>query len=85
MLTARIISLLMGRNVVGDAAHLNGICSHAHQLIGLEWSIGVVTHGLLPQDIGGGASREKDSTTSQCEGGVAREVSDTIDGVSCTA
>ena len=42
----------MGRNVVGDAARLNGICSHAHQLIGLEWSVGVATQGFLPQDIG---------------------------------
>ena len=72
-MTARLISLLMGRNVVGDADQLNDICSHAHQLIGLEWSVGVVTQGLLPQDIGGGVSREKDSTTSQCEGGAARE------------
>ena len=63
----------MGRNAVGDAARLNGICSHAHQLNGLEWSIGVATQGLLPQEIGGGASREKDSTTSQREGGVAKE------------
>ena len=60
-MTARLISLLIGRNVVGDAARLrlNGICSHTHQLIGLEWSVGIVTQGLLPQDIGGGASREK--------------------------
>ena len=60
-MTARLLSLLMGRNVVGDAARiqLNGIYLHAHQLIGLEWSVGVATQGLLPHDIGGGASREK--------------------------
>ena len=74
MLTARLISLLMGRNVICDAARLqlNGIYSNAHQIIGLEWSVGIATQGLIPQDIGGGASREKDSTTGQCEGGMAR-------------
>ena len=45
-----------GENVV---LRLNVIYLHAHQLIGLEWSVGVATQGLLPQDIGGGASREK--------------------------
>ena len=51
-MTARLISLLIGRNVVGDAARLrlNGICSHAHQFIGLEWGVGVATQELLPQD-----------------------------------
>jgi hypothetical protein len=49
---AKPISVLMGRTVVGNAARLNGICSHAHQLIGLEWSVGVATQGFLPQDIG---------------------------------
>jgi len=52
MLTARIISLLMGRNVVGHGAPLNGVCSHAHRLIGLEWSVGVFTHGLLHRTLG---------------------------------
>ena len=44
--------MLMGRNAVGDAARLNGICSHAHQLNGLEWSIGVATQGLLHRTLG---------------------------------
>ena len=63
-MTARPISLLIGRNVVGNAARLrlNGICSHAHQFIGLEWSVGVATQELLPQEIGGGVSREKQFT-----------------------
>ena len=52
MSAAWLISLLMGRNVVSNAARLNGICLHAHQLIGLEWSVGVATQGFLPQDIG---------------------------------
>ena len=52
MLTARPMSLLIGRNVVGNAARLrlNDICSHAHQSIGLEWRVGVATQELLPQD-----------------------------------
>ena len=75
MLTARLISLLMGRNVVCDAARLqlNGIYSNAHQIIGLEWSVGIATQGLLPQDIGAVHKERRNSTTSQCEGGAARE------------
>ncbi len=51
----------MGRNVIGDAARLRliGTYSHTQQLIGLEWSVGVATQGLLTQDIGGGASQEQ--------------------------
>ena len=64
MLTDRLISLLIGGTVVGDAARLrlNGICSHAHQFIGLEWSVGVANQELLPQETGGGVSREKQFT-----------------------
>ncbi len=49
----------MGRNVVGHGAPLNGVCSHAHRLIGLEWSVGVATQGLLPQDNGGRETQEQ--------------------------
>ncbi len=58
---AWLLLLLMGRNVIGDAARLQliGIYLHTQQLIGLEWSVGIATQGLLTQDIGGGVSREQ--------------------------
>ena len=56
---AWLLLLLMGRNVIGNAARLRliGIYLHTQQLIGLEWSVGIATQELLTQDIGGGASR----------------------------
>jgi len=85
MLTARIISLLMGRNVVGHGAPLNGVCSHAHRLIGLEWSVGVVTHGLLHRTLGAVCQERRIQQPASVREEWQERLSDTIDGVSCTA
>ena len=87
MLTARLISLLIGRNVVGDAARLrlNGICLHAHRLKGLEWSVGVVTHGLLHRTLGAVCQERRIQQPASVREEWRERLSDTIDGVSCTA
>jgi len=85
MLTARIISLLMGRNVVGHGAPLNGVCSHAHRLIGLEWSVGVVTNGLLRRTLGVVRQERRIQQPASVMEEWREGLSDTVDGVSCTA
>jgi hypothetical protein len=85
MLTARIISLLMGRNVVGHGAPLNGVCSHAHRLIGLEWSVGVVTNGLLRRTLGVVRQERRIQQPASVMEEWREGLSDTVDGESCTA
>ena len=65
MLADRLISLLIGGNVVGDAARLrlNGICSHAH--LQLE--------NCYHRKLGAVCQERSNSPTSRCEGGAARE------------
>jgi len=67
--------------VVGDAAQLNGVCSHAHRLIGLEWSIGVVSHGLLHRTLGAVRQERRIQQPASVTEEWREGLSDTVDGI----